>query len=80
MNKYDYLILDLTRPLKIDGDKITIRTFDKSHIVDLLVTLGQSKYLILNNDKLRVTILIDNIKDLDFNMWNKSITFRVEED
>ena len=79
MNKYDYLILDLTRPLKIDGDKITIRTFDKSHIVDLLVTLGQSKYLILNNDKLRVTILIDNIKDLDFNMWNKSITFRVEE-
>lgn len=80
MRKYKYIILDLTRPLKVEGDKITIRTFDKSHIVDFLVTLGQSKYLILNNDKLRVTILVDNIKDLDFNMWNKSITFRVEED
>ena len=79
MNKYDYLILDLTRPLKIDEDKITIRTFDKSHIVDFLVTLGQSKYLILNNDKLRVTILVDNIKDLAFNMWNNSVTFRVKE-
>ena len=80
MRKYKYIILDLTRPLKVTNNRVLINVDTPERVVQFLSMMEDSKYVILKYITLTVKMVCEHIEGLAVNIANNTIAFNLCEE